>query len=403
MSLTFLIAKRYLFSKRKRNFINVISIIASVAVIIITAAIIIVLSTFNGLSDLLRSLNDSFDPELKIESTRGKSFEMTPGLLDSIMSVEGVKVVTEVIEDYAYVEYNGASEVVTLKGVSENFLDQKRIPEENIVEGELKLRDGDINYAIMGYGVKTTLSVVIEGNFYPMKFYYVKDSRSALSNPYVQRNIMPGGVFSIVQNFDANYVIVPLNFAEDLLSYDNRRTSLEIKTDGPAGQAEKKLAGLLGPRFNVMNADEQHAELYRVVKLEKLFAALASVLLMIVGALNIYFSLMMLVIDKKRDISVLSALGASPRLIRGVFLTEGILIATIGTAIGLLVGVGFVWLQQEFGLVSMGMASAVTEGYPVKLLFTDVLYITLMMIGVTILISYRPALAATRFSTVDGL
>jgi lipoprotein-releasing system permease protein len=404
MNLTLFIARRYLFSKRKRNFINVISIIASVAVVIITAAIIMVLSTFNGLSDLLRSLNNSFDPEIKIESKRGKSFEVNPELLEKIKAVEGVEVVTEVIEDYAYVEYNGASEVVTMKGVSDNFLDQNRIPAANIVEGSLRLKDGDTNYAILGYGVKATLSVMIEGNFYPMKFYYVKEVKSGLSNPYVQRNIMPGGVFSIVQNFDANYVIVPLSFAEDLLNYADRRTSLEIKTGGPeAVNVEDNLTKLLGDDFNVLNTDEQHIELYRVVKLEKLFAALASVLLMIVGALNIYFSLMMLVLDKKRDISILSALGAGRGLIRRIFLTEGILIASIGTILGLLIGIALVWMQQEFGLISMGMANSVTEGYPVKLQLTDIFYISLMMISVTVLISYRPALAASRFSPVDTL
>jgi lipoprotein-releasing system permease protein len=283
-------------------------------------------------------------------------------------------------------------------------LDQNRIPAANIVEGSLRLKDGDTNYAILGYGVKATLSVMIEGNFYPMKFYYVKEVKSGLSNPYVQRNIMPGGVFSIVQNFDANYVIVPLSFAEDLLNYDDRRTSLEIKTGGPeAVNVEDNLTKLLGDDFNVLNTDEQHIELYRVVKLEKLFAALASVLLMIVGALNIYFSLMMLVLDKKRDISILSALGAGRGLIRRIFLTEGILIASIGTILGLLIGIALVWMQQEFGLISMGMANSVTEGYPVKLQLTDIFYISLMMISVTVLISYRPALAASRFSPVDTL
>jgi lipoprotein-releasing system permease protein len=124
---------------------------------------------------------------------------------------------------------------------------------------------------------------------------------------------------------------------------------------------------------------------------------------MIVGALNIYFSLMMLVLDKKKDISILSAMGANASLIRRVFLTEGILISMIGTAIGLLAGIGFVWIQKEFGLISMGMANSVTEGYPVQLQFSDILYITIMMISVTILISYKPAIAASRFSPIENL
>ena len=232
MNVSFFIAKRYLFSKRKKNFINIISILSIIGVAFSTAALIIVLSVFNGLEDLLRSLNNSFDAEIKIQASQGKSFELTPELLQKIKAVRGVDVVTEVIEDYAYVRYRDANQVVTIKGVSDNFINQNRIPEENIVEGRLRLKDGDTRYAIVGRGIQYTLSIAVNDPMFVLQVYYIKNVKSVGLDPsrlYSRMNIVPGGVFSIVQNFDENFIIVPLDFAQELLNYGNKRTSLEIK------------------------------------------------------------------------------------------------------------------------------------------------------------------------------
>jgi lipoprotein-releasing system permease protein len=408
LNLPFFIASRYLLSKRKKNFINVISIISVVAVTIITAAIIVVLSIFNGLGDLLRSLNDSFDPEIKIEASLGKSFPVDSALLQKIRAVPGVEAVTEVIEDYAYARYNNANQVVTVKGVGDNFIELNRIPQDKIVEGELKLKENKLNYALIGYGVKTTLSVAIRENFYPLELYYVKNAKSGTLDPsslYTKKNIMPAGVFSIVQTFDESYVIVPLSFAQDLLNYGDRRTALEIKTAKGAdvNTVEETLQHTLGSSFTVLNSEEQHKDLYRVLRLEKLFASIAAVLLLLIGSINIYFNLMMLALDKKKDISVLSACGADARLLQKIFVSEGLLIALIGTIAGLGLGAMIVFLQQNFALVSMGMESSVVEGYPVKMLISDFIYVFGVMTIITVLISSRPALLASRFVSVQHL
>jgi lipoprotein-releasing system permease protein len=408
LNLPFFIASRYLLSKRKKNFINVISIISVVAVTIITAAIIVVLSIFNGLGDLLRSLNDSFDPEIKIEAALGKSFPVDSALLQKIRAVPGVEAVTEVIEDYAYARYNNANQVVTVKGVGDNFIELNRIPQDKIVEGELRLKENKLNYALIGYGVKTTLSVAIRENFYPLELYYVKNAKSGTLDPsslYTKKNIMPAGVFSIVQTFDESYVIVPLSFAQDLLSYGDRRTALEIKTAKGAdvNTVEETLQHTLGSSFTVLNSEEQHKDLYRVLRLEKLFASIAAVLLLLIGSINIYFNLMMLALDKKKDISVLSACGADARLLQKIFVSEGLLIALIGTIAGLVLGAMIVFLQQNFALVSMGMESSVVEGYPVKMLISDFIYVFGVMTVITVLISSRPALLASRFVSVQHL
>ncbi len=408
MNLSLFIARRYLLSKRKKNFINVISVISVIAVAIISASIIIVLSIFNGLGDLLHSINNSFDPEIKIEASKGKTFRVNDELLRKVESIQGVKVVTEVIEDFAIARYNGANQVVTIKGVGDNFINQDRIPKESIVEGELLLKKNGVSRALVGYGVKSTLSIALDQDFYPLQLYYVKNERGSSTDPsklYNQKNIYPGGVFSIIQNFDEGYVIVPLEFAAELLNYSDKRTSLEIKTDGQheITDVEENIQEALGDDFNVLNGEEQHEDLYRVLKLEKLFASIAAVLLLIIGSINIYFSLMMLALDKKRDITILASLGADSQLLQRVFITEGLLIAAIGTISGLLFGALVVVLQQNFNLVSMGMDSAVVDGYPVKMVLTDFVYVFVVMTIVTILISSRPATVASRFASVQNL
>jgi lipoprotein-releasing system permease protein len=408
LNLPLFIAQRYLVSKRKKNFINVISIISVVAVSIITAAIIIVLSIFNGLGDLIHSLNNSFDPEIKIEPVKGKSFPVSPALLKKIEGIPGVGVVTEVIEDYAYARYNNANQVVTVKGVSNNFIDQKRIPIESIVEGELALAKNGVAKALIGYGVRNTLSISLEEDFHMLQLYYVKNVKSGVLDPsklYTQKGISPGGVFAIIQNFDENYVIVPLEFAKDLLNYGDKRTSLEVKIAPGASimSVEKQIQSALGDAFNVLNSEEQHQDVYRVLKLEKLFASIAAVLLLVIGSINIYFNLMMLALDKKRDITILASMGADSALLKRVFVTEGLLIAAIGTCFGLLLGAGIVLLQQHFSLISMGMNSSVVDGYPVKLAVVDFIYVFIAMSAVTIAISSRPATLASRFVSVQNL
>jgi len=372
-----------------------------------TAALIMVLSVFNGLEDLLRSLNQSFDPQIKIEATHGKSFEMNDALLAKIKSIEGVEIVTEVIEDYAYARYREANQVITLKGVSDNFLDQHRI-DDAIVDGELKLKKGEIPYAIVGRGVQYSLSIQVGDDFHPLQLYYINDIKPGMVDPskiYSQGSIIVGSAFSIVQNFDENYIIVPLDFAREVMKYGNKRTALEIKVsdEAKAGIVKKNIEETLGDNFTVLTLEEQHKDLYRLLKIEKLFAFSGGVLLLGIASINIFFSLMMLVLDKKKDISLLTAMGTDRSVIRKIFLLEGALIAVGGTLVGLLVGAMLCVLQSRFGFVSMGMQNSVTEGYPVKMVLSDFFYITLAMIVITVVVSYRPAQVATRTFTPTDL
>lgn len=378
------------------------------AVAFTTAALIIVLSVFNGLEDLLRSLNNSFDPQIKIEAVEGKSFPVTQELTNKVSAVPGVKIVTEVIEDYAYARYRYANQIVTIKGVSENFIDQQRIPKENIVDGQADLMKEKVPYAVVGQGVSNSLSIEPINNLFPLQLYYIKNLKASSiepSNFYSQRNILVGGIFSIVQNLDDNYVVVPLSFAQELLNYRNKRTSLEIKIDDQSNikHVQQNLKKTLGKNFSVLNTEEQHKDLYKLLKMEKLFTFLSLSLLLAIGSLNIFFSLMMLALDKQKDISVLNALGADQRLIRNIFLAEGALISLTGAFTGLIIGGVLCWAQKTYGFISMGMESSITEGYPVKIVPLDFVYILLVVFFITFLISFRPAILASRYASLKRL
>lgn len=407
MNLSLFIAKRYFFSKRKQNFINIISILSMVGVAFSTAALIIVLSVFNGLEGLLRSLYVSFDPELKIEAAEGKSFEINDELLSQIKTIDGVDVVTEVIEDYAYIRYRDADVVATIKGVSDNFIDQHRL-DDRIVQGELKLKQDGVDFAILGRGIQYALSVAVEDEMYALQVFYIKDlKRNSLdpSQMYSRKSIRPGGVFSIEKNYDENYIFLPLDFVIDLLDYENKRTALEIKTEEGVdlNNLKQKVSAAIGDSFVVLTNEEQQKDLYRLLKIEKLFTFLALSLLITVGSINIFFSLMMLAIDKKKDISILSAIGASQKLIRRIFYSEGAIISFIGAGSGLLVGGLICWAQDQFGLVGMGMENAVVANYPVKMIWSDFALTSLVIITITFLVSFYPAILASRSYSTQNL
>jgi lipoprotein-releasing system permease protein len=406
MNLSLFIARRYFLSRRKKNFINIISGLSMLGVAFATAALIIVLSVFNGLEVLLRSLYTSFDPELKIEASQGKTFQVNDAWLSQIRAIPGVEMVTEVIEDYAYVRYRDAAMVVTVKGVSENFVEQNRL-DNHLVEGELLLSRDSIAFAILGRGVRYTLSAEVEDETRALRMYYINDSRSGslgAGSLYSQKSIRPGGVFSIEKNYDENYIFVPLRFARDLFQSGNKRTSVEVLTDGSRTQEVKEaLQQRLGDSFRILTNEEQHKDLYRLLRIEKLFTFLSLSLLLLIASISIFFSLMMLSIDKKKDISILASLGATPALIRNIFLAEGALISFIGAAVGLILGGLLCYLQDTIGLVGMGMENAIVANYPVDIRATDFLLTMVVIILVSAVVSFRPAVLASRSYSLNEL
>jgi lipoprotein-releasing system permease protein len=371
-----------------------------------TMALVVVLSVFNGLEDLVRSLYASFDAELKIEAVQGKSFEVGPDWLLKIEEIEGVDIVTEVIEDNALFKYREYQHLARLKGVSDNYLDHGRF-EKGYVWGSLELGSDLQPKAIIGRGVGFFLSIDIGNEFELLTVFYPKAPRSAGTidpNQLYSRNfIKPAAFFSVDKEFDDNYIIAPLTFVSQLLNYGNKRTSLEIKVkDGESIQKVKsRLRGHLGEKFTVKDTDEQHEGLLRTIKIEKLFVFITLTFILAVASFNIFFSLSMMAIEKKRDTAILFAMGARENLIRKIYIKQGGIIAFTGAIIGLLFGFILVWMQDSFGLISLGIASSVIENYPVKMIWTDFLWTSLSVIAITFLASYRPALIASKVKSSD--
>lgn len=365
-----------------------------------TMALVIVLSVFNGLEDLIRELNRNFDPELKIEPATGKSFVFTEEMRHLVQSTEGVKIVTQVVEDNAYVKYKNEEMVVKLKGVEKNFVEHHRM-DRNIVQGRMVLEEDGVYYALIARGVQNALSINKLTNMYALTFYYPKRTRTSGLNPANltnQKVILPAGVYAIEKQYDMNYVFVPLEFAIELLDYGDRRTSLEIKVEENTRipDVKARLSALLGQDFNVLTSDEIHADFFKILKIEKLFVFLIFSFILAIASFNIFFSLTMLAIDKKKDISILSSMGASKKLIRSIFLTEGAIISLTGAFAGLMLGLFVCIIQQEFGVVSMGMQTAVIDAYPVKMQVPDFLYTGLSIVIITFASSYRPAVIASK-------
>ncbi|MBN7802240.1 FtsX-like permease family protein [Algoriphagus aestuariicola] len=379
-----------------------------VGVAVGTIALVVVMSVFNGLEDLIRSLFASFDAELKVEAAKGKSFVAPEDWLAEIRNIQGVEVLTEVIEDNVLYEHDGNQLVAKIKGVSDNFLDQGRFS-NGYFWGDTTLGTDIRPGAILGRGVGFFLSVHLNQPQSALKVFYPKAPRSAASlDPnqlYSSAQLEPRAFFSIEQQFDDQYVIAPLHFTRDLLNYGEKRTALEIKVEEGSSIAEvqQRLKKHLGPDFLVKNADEQHAGLIRTVKLEKLFVFLTLTFILAIASFNIFFSLSMLAIEKKKDIAVLKAMGARDRTIRRIFLKQGALIALSGAVIGLILGYLTVLAQDSFGLVSLGISSAVVDAYPVRIVWSDFLWISAAVISITLLASWRPAIIASQVDTVREL
>jgi lipoprotein-releasing system permease protein len=402
------IAGRYFRSKKKQNFITILSLISMVGVAISTMALVAVMSVFNGLEDLIRGLFSSFDSELQVTPVAGKSFVATEDWLNGIREVEGVEVITEVIEDNALLEYRSSQHIARVKAVSDNYFDHERFS-KGYFWGDTTLGTTTRPGAILGRGVAFALSVNLDDINSVLQIYYPKAPKSAASlDPnqlYTAGQVEPRGFFSIEQGVDNEYILVPLDFFKDLLNYGQKRTALELKVASghSISSVQQAVQTHLGTEFAVKNADEQHATLIRTVKLEKLVVFLTLTFILALASFNIFFSLSMLAIEKKKDLAVLKSMGAKNSLIRGIFLKQGALIAFSGAILGLILGLLLVGAQEKFGLISLGISSGVVDAYPVRIHWPDLGWISLAVVTITLLASWRPAWIAAQVDPLDEL
>jgi lipoprotein-releasing system permease protein len=400
VNLSLFIAKRYFFSKKKRSFINVISMLSMLGVCVGTMSLVIVLSVFNGLEELNRMIFKAQDPDLKVELIEGKGFELSDEVVSKIEKIKSVSFVNPVIQDNALARNGDAQMVVTIKGVDQKF-EQVSPLVNSVVEGQLMLQQDSIPYAFVGGGVYGMLGLNVQDFLYPLEIWYPRNQKLNVLNPEDNINtiVVPvSGVFSLEQQFD-DLIFLPIEIVEQLTDYQGKRTAIEVylSDEEVTNTVKSELKDIMGGAFTVKDRDEQNEALFKAIKIEKLFIFVSLLLIIGIASFNIFFSLTMLVIDKQDDIQTLSALGAKRNLVQRIFFTEGAMIAFIGASIGLTLGAIVCWLQMQFGFVTMGMQSAIVDAYPVEMKLSDFVYASLGIIIITVIAAFFPARRAVAY------
>jgi lipoprotein-releasing system permease protein len=399
MRFPFYIALRYLFSKKKQNVINIISIIAATGIGVGAFALIVVLSAFNGLEKLVESLYSSFDPDIKITATQGKILNVENFSKNYFLNIEDIEQVGFTIEETVLLSYREKQTVAILKGVESNFSKTTGL-NEMIVEGDFVLEDQGQPFMVLGYGLSYYLSLFVNKSFDPVKVYAPKKSATVSLNPenaFIKKNIIPSGIFSINPDFDNHYALVPMSLAKELLQFsENEVSSIEItiKKGADATKVKNKLQAALGESFQVKTRYELNEIIYKTNNTEKWITFLILTFIIIIAAFNLIGALTMLIIDKKQDVYVLKALGINENQVRTLFLMEGTLISLLGGTTGLFLGGVLCWLQQTFGLVKL--EGIVVETYPILMKPFDFIAVLSVVLLIGFVSSLLPVIYALR-------
>lgn len=391
MNFPFYIARRYLFSKKSHNAINVISTISVCGVALATLALVCTLSVFNGFQDLVETFFTAFDPQLKITATHGKVFDGQDSRVLQLKKLPEVEVYSESLEDNVMVQYQGRQAMAVIKGVEDNF--DQLTPIDSILfgRGDLLLHDEVVDYAIPGIQLLSTLGSGIRF-LDPLEIYAPRrGAKVNMANPstgFVTENLFSSGlVFAVNQEkYDASYILTSMDFARKLFQYTTEVSAVNLKLkDGASIDAVKKrIQSLLGDDFRVQDRYEQQADTFRIMEIEKLISYLFLTFILMIACFNVIGSLSMLIIDKRDDVVTLRNLGASDKQIVHIFLFEGRMISLFGALAGVILGLLLCWLQQEYGLISLGdSGSFVVDAYPVSVHASDVIivFVTVLLVG----------------------
>ena len=370
MSLPFFIARRYLFSKKKHNAINIISGISVCGVALATLALVCTLSVFNGFQDMVAGFFTAFDPELKITVREGKVFDPHEACIRQVHALSEIDVWTETLEENAMVQYKDRQAMAVIKGVEDNFEQLTSIDSLLYGTGKFLLSDSVVDYGFLGVELISELGTGIQF-VDPLQIFAVNQ-----------------------QKYDSRYILTSLDFARRLFNYDTEVSAIEmkLKPGSNIGSVQKKIAGILGDRFIVQNRYEQQADVFRIMEIEKLISYLFLTFILGIACFNVIGSLSMLILDKREDVETLRNLGADDRLIARIFLFEGRMISVFGALSGIVLGLLLCFLQQRFGLISLGggNGSFVVDAYPVSVHATDIILVFLTVITVGFLSVWYP-------------
>jgi lipoprotein-releasing system permease protein len=396
LNFPFFIAKRYLISKKSHNAINIISGISVVGICIGTMALIIVLSAFNGLSELVQSLYNSFDADIQITAKQGKTFNPASIEFQSLKKIDGIAFYTEVMEGNALLKFNDKQCVATIKGVSKEF--------EQMINFDTLIEDGNFdishNNIVIGKGISYVLQTEPHNAFTLISIYAPKrgsnnslDAEDALN----ELKAYPAGAFRINDEFDYKYVIMNIEKARALLDYTNEVTSIELGLNKNVDKelVQQQIVTLLGDKYQIKNREQQNELLYKTLKSEKLWTFIILLFILIIATFNVIGSLTMLIIEKKKDITILHNMGADIRLIRRIFLVEGLLITFIGALLGLILGTLLCWLQQKFELIKL-TEGYVVNAYPIQIQLLDLTLIMVAVMSIGLFASWYPVRIFTK-------
>lgn len=392
MNFPFYIARRYLFSKKSTHAINVISLISVLGVAVATMALVVVLSGFNGFSDLVASFFTNFDPQLKIEATKGKAMPADDPLLVKVKHLPGVEVATECVQDQALAVYHDKQAMVTVKGVEDNFDSLTHISNILYGDGDFTLHVANLQYGVIGIRLAQDLGTGVTWQDYLQIYAPQREGQYDASNPtnaFVKDSLVsPGALFQVKQSkYDQGYVITSIDFARRIFNRQGEITSLELrmKPGVDIDNAKEEIQAMLGDKYKVLDRYEQQADTFNIMRIEKLFAYVFLTFILMVACFNIIGSLSMLIIDKKNDVITLRNLGATDGQIRRIFLFEGRMISAAGAVIGIVLGLILCWLQQTYGLVQLGdqAGNFVVNAYPISVHPEDiiVIFVTVILVG----------------------
>lgn len=403
MRLPFYLARRYLFAKKSSNAINLITWVSIIGIGVGTAALILVLSVFNGLTQFIENLYSSFDPDIRIVAERGQTFEMTDSLMNTVLADKDVEAAVFSLEGRVWFEYSGNQTFGVLKGLPADYLDINQL-DTTILLGEYTFAPiNGVPQAVFGIGLaKLQLNTNLENDIVPVSVSYIpQGSRMNTTQDVNTASMFPSGYFQVQKEYDDRYVLCSMDFVQDLFEAEGQASALEIRLRdlNDADRVKKRLLPLIGPEYRIQTWYEQHETLYRVMKNEKYVTFLILVLMIAILAINIVGSLSMIVLEKTRDIAVLKSMGGTRELIRNVFLSEGLLVGAIGGGIGLILALTFCLLQINFGMVELHQGVLL----PIRLILSDFVYVILAVLGLSFLASIYPSRSAAGITVVTGL
>jgi lipoprotein-releasing system permease protein len=351
-----------------------------------TAALIIVLSVFNGFEKLVISLFNSFNPEFVISPVKGKTFHLNTFPKDEINAIDGITFFCPVIEENGLIKYKDRQAIVKIKGVDSSFVEMSQI-DTLMAQGHFVLEEEKQDYIVLGYGVAYKIQSRLSDFNTPIQVFLPDKSKKAgarLEDSFKQLSLFPSGFFSVRQDFDESYVFVPYKVLSKALGQNDLITSIElgVEKDADKNEIQKEIKKLLGNDFFVKNRLEQQAVLLKIMQSEKAIVYLILGFILLIATFNIIGSISMLIVDKRKDMNTLKSLGAGKRLIIRIFAIEGLMISLMGGITGLLLGAFIAFLQQELGFISLGDGGTgfVVNAYPVQLILSDFLKVFLMVI-----------------------